>query len=224
MTLRRIPISNQLRKWNPKEKRKEKHPVHAQARLPLPFGLNPSSWIHRWEILPLLLLLNTQVEEGSLGVALPVILPKPDELLRAAMVYLQLLCQSWGITASMGGFQTPRHPLALTPIFSNDLWQVSVTSEATTLGKQVTCHWMKTRLHSKVKKLLFSSLLAQQKPLSPVGPGMQGWGEIKVIEKEIMITEAFNFFKQNLPLSTGRRQSLFRALGALWGHHPLLLG
>lgn len=35
--LRRIPISNQLRKWNPREKRKEKQPGHGQGRLPLTF-------------------------------------------------------------------------------------------------------------------------------------------------------------------------------------------
>lgn len=49
------------------------------------------------------------------------------------------------------------HPLALIPIVSSDLWQVSITSEAATLGKQVTCHGIKARLDSEVKEELLCS-------------------------------------------------------------------
>lgn len=80
------------------------------------------------------------------------------------------------------------HPLALIPIVSSDLWQVSITSEAATLGKQVTCHGIKARLDSEVKEeLLCSSWLQWHEPLNPVALMMQECGEIKVINQEIMI-------------------------------------
>ena len=52
--------------------------------------------------------------------------------------HLQQLGQNWELTASTGAFLIPRHPLATTAVISQDPWQVSVTSEATTLGKTVT--------------------------------------------------------------------------------------
>lgn len=118
----------------------------------------------------------------------------------------------WELIAAMGRQLTSRHSLAVTPIFSDDLWQISVTRKATALEKQVTCPWLKTRLDSKVKELLHSSWLTGATQTAQLSSPCEArmWGN-KSHQTRDHDNRTLKFWKQKLPLPSLRSACCFHA-------------
>ena len=150
---------------------------------------------------------NTRAR-GPFGMNIAHETPKTRQAIKVAMVYFQALSQCWELTAS-------GHSLAVSPVFFDDLWQVSITSEAAALENQVTCPWMKARL---VKEFLHSSWLrATQATQSSDTCETRMWGNKSTRDHDM---ELWKFKSKSCPCLLWRMHidvhavtSVFKALG-----------